>query len=512
MPSKVECNVCLESTTIKKTIECLHCHYKSCTQCTERYLLSLEDTAKCMNCNALWDDDFMVSVFSKQFINGSYKKHKLSVMMKKESQKLPQTQLLAERELKKRKAENQIKEIKKQKAALSAQMRRYDRQIDSLKRQIETGNYIEEDQANSNALSGRKCPSDSCKGFLLRNGSSLSCGLCEKEYCKECNAPWEDGHECDKDLRETVQYILNNTTACPSCGMQIQKSEGCDQMWCTDCHTAFSYKTGKIENGYIHNPLYLQWRRQAGMHAREPNDYPCGGLPNADIIWNNVYKSNLESVLDEYGTDNINMFRKYISKEIKNQYWSPTGKPIDKAYMIFAKLHDMSVHSYRVNDTLNHNELRVKWMLGEINDDKFESLISSREKRFSFRKDIGHRINAMLFGIMEVFQRMATQCITDVDQLKTYIAELYNLRSMYNNSLFDLSRKYGIGYGEVPFITNEWKIYAGKMNNPVMFQYISKGNFTYTNMNMDSMLDYESIVDKNDYMYQLVNHQLRYRY
>ena len=51
--------------------------------------------------------------------------------------------------------------------------------------------------------------------------------------------------------------------------------KNCDQMWCTQCHTAFSWKTGKIETT-IHNPHFYEWQRQNGTVVRNPNDIECG--------------------------------------------------------------------------------------------------------------------------------------------------------------------------------------------------------------------------------------------
>jgi hypothetical protein len=66
--------------------------------------------------------------------------------------------------------------------------------------------------------------------------------------------------------------LKKNTKPCPKCGVRISKIDGCDQMWCVECKTAFSWNTGNIESGKIHNPHYYQFMRERGGMPRDPND------------------------------------------------------------------------------------------------------------------------------------------------------------------------------------------------------------------------------------------------
>jgi E3 ubiquitin-protein ligase RNF14 len=50
----------------------------------------------------------------------------------------------------------------------------------------------------------------------------------------------------------SVAAIRTSSKQCPCCGMAIQKSEGCNKMYCTSCSSYFCYKCGKQISGYSH--------------------------------------------------------------------------------------------------------------------------------------------------------------------------------------------------------------------------------------------------------------------
>jgi len=126
------------------------------------------------------------------------------------------------------------------------------------------------------------CPIEDCVGKL---GDDGQCGLCQHMFCVACMKEKLPGHECRKEDVDTVDELRKNTRPCPTCNIPIYKMEGCDQMWCVKCHTTFSWKTGAISQGVIHNPHFYQQRQQA---MRTPGDIPCGGLPNEIEIVNAI--------------------------------------------------------------------------------------------------------------------------------------------------------------------------------------------------------------------------------
>jgi hypothetical protein len=57
----------------------------------------------------------------------------------------------------------------------------------------------------------------------------------------------------------TIKMIQKESKPCPNCNEFISKISGCDQMFCVHCGTAFSWKTGQVERGTIHNPHAHQY-------------------------------------------------------------------------------------------------------------------------------------------------------------------------------------------------------------------------------------------------------------
>lgn len=97
--------------------------------------------------------------------------------------------------------------------------------------------------------SNRTCMLSTCNGKLNEN---LVCLKCDTEFCKNCETKKGPDHVCNPNLVKTINF-LKNVPKCPTCGIIIEKSEGCNGMTCASCKTTFDYKTGELSDHGSYN-------------------------------------------------------------------------------------------------------------------------------------------------------------------------------------------------------------------------------------------------------------------
>jgi hypothetical protein len=122
-----------------------------------------------------------------------------------------------------------------------------------------------------------------------------------------CNEECEDSHVCDPDVVKTMKLINRDTKPCPKCSTMIHKIDGCAQMWCTTCQTAFDWRTGKVETGRIHNPHYFEFKSK----TREHGDIPCGGRPSYRELIDSNAPPRIMSLNTSVGIVEYNLAYKY---------------------------------------------------------------------------------------------------------------------------------------------------------------------------------------------------------
>lgn len=432
--AKVDCNICCDSVSDKNIITCNFCNEGCCKSCTKRYLLDTVQDPHCMSCRRVWNRDFLMQNLPKTWVDKDLKKHRENVLFDRERSMMPATQPAVERTLARRETEKQLKALTEQKKNLRNQLKEIERTIYDLQAAIYRGEVF---SRNSNTEKGnftRKCPAENCKGFL--NGS-MKCGICESVTCKHCNEIISDeNHECDPEAVETMKILKKDTKPCPSCGTMISKVSGCDQMWCPSCQNAFSWRTGAIERGVIHNPHYYEYQRNNpnAVQRRNFGDYECGGMPRPFI---------------------------YITHKAENIV-------LRQAYRTLLHIQAVEFRRYRVNPAANNEQLRILYMLNELTDDEFKSKIQKKEKERAKFNDIYdvltmvHNTGAMYMREVAEYDQPPrrqtrndqheVQTIPRIEEIKT---EMERLRLYANTAFKGISDRYS--KCKVLEISPEWK-------------------------------------------------------
>ncbi len=244
-----------------------------------------------MNCHVGWTCAFLRAAFSITWVEstkaGGYRAFCKKVALDRERAKIPATlaRMSQEREVEKARREadrhkdEAIRDLEKAKRKHEDEITRIEKMILEVKRAHKEARKKARSSTAKAPTFVCKCPVDECEGLI--ESHLHKCMLCERRICRKCRAllpATVAKHECSANDLATMKLLRSDTKPCPSCATQIFKIAGCDQMWCTQCRVAFSWSTGKLDKGAIHNPHALRWNREHGEMKRDINDVPCGGL------------------------------------------------------------------------------------------------------------------------------------------------------------------------------------------------------------------------------------------
>ena len=409
MPSREVCAICVDAMPPSRRVECPFCEHVSCKTCVQRYILGSADDPNCMNCHRRFDRELLNSKISQSFVNRELKQHRGSVLLERETAMMPGTQAYVNQELQRRNNVQLLSSLQAERAALKRKLHDLDQSCHHLQQQIVPPLETERRQFT------HRCAQEDCRGYL---SIAWRCNICEKYTCPECNAPRgferEDGHVCNEADRESMRLIKNDSRKCPGCAEYIFKVSGCDQMWCTSCHTAFSWRTGHKINGTIHNPHFYEFQRHAGTLNRELGDVPCGGMPSYRELLGKIRQSrNLMTAND---TELLIQMHRLTS------------------HVVLVEIPRYNAVAINAQSNL---DLRISFMLNELTTDAFKEKLQQREKKAQKKQEIGMILN-MFVQTMSDFYR---QAILD-DSYAQQVVDIRALIQYFNKSLKQVSQKF----------------------------------------------------------------------
>ena len=440
------CSICCEdfNKARHKPAMCQFCDFSACTACVRQFLVSQPADPQCMSCKAVWDREALERLLPKSFLTGDYKTHREQVLFDREKARLPQTQERAHAEKQARALEILNNESMKQYAALKEQLRDLTDTIRTNQHTIDiirhTGRAMAHTPAAAATVATKarftsRCPSNTCKGFL---DQTYTCGMCDLKCCKDCFEPLEEGHACNPDNVATATLLKKDTRSCPNCAVPIHKIEGCQQMFCTECHTAFDWQTGAIEKGRIHNPHYYEWMRRQGGGGmrREVGDIPCGGFPN-------LYQLN-----EWLGFGNDRVVRR--TNGITRPGYIPTAlthmdmlkNEVTDAHRFFVHVEEVALREYRVgpNDQ-DHTELRVNYLLGDLTEEAMKRELHKREKAVAKKQAIAQVLEMLVITAGDVARTNMTQRLTNAT-MEMILAQWQELKIFANEAMVRVATTY----------------------------------------------------------------------
>ena len=200
---------------------------------------------------------------------------------------------------------------------------------------------------------------------------------------------------------------MKNTKACPKCGERIFNAGGCDQFFCTQCKTVFNWKTLDIvTTGAMHNPHYLEWKRQGGKLQREVNDIDCGGIP---------YQVNF---FDPSNTKATRIFNEIIRilNHIQDYKLRPLVEP-------------------------NNSDIRRMYLNNHITDDAFKQKIQQRYKKYLYDSDIQKIYSMFTTTASDILRNVSENEFSPLEQAND-LEEFLKLCNYANDCISSITASY----------------------------------------------------------------------
>ena len=440
------CNIC--AAPIRKTnklVVCEKCDHEACSSCTEKYITMSLNEPQCMKCNYLWDSVFLHKTHTKACIS-RIKTSQKERLFNLETTLLPETQefLPLYNELpilNKTIQDNQheMVRINRRNYTERNSIRRasnyrdyytvlYNNAIhnDRLRRIHAVINgfrdtlYLLEEEAEEHSEEQftkvrneyvKKCGQQDCNGYV--NKRTYRCGVCETEICKHCwveksNEEDASPHVCNRDDIATTKAILKDSKPCPECYAPIHRIDGCNHMFCTQCTTAFDWRTGEIHKNGNTNPHYYAWiQTQNVNNPPTSSNQGCNdhrvGVQDAILA---IQRSSL-SVTDRNNTASILRNFAHITN-----YERPT----------------VLTEAERLNQ---NRPLRINFLTKKITEKEMKTKLMKKYKANEcniHKSQLADMVDEVRFDFMNRFirnQQDPHQVYTELQEFKTYVVDCY---------------------------------------------------------------------------------------
>ena len=479
-----ECPICCEKfdRSTHTAVECIKCSFKACRTCIRKYLLTKPKEAHCMSCSDVWSREFMVDGLCRSFVYGEWKNYKEGLLLETEKARLVDDVENAAR-VKQRTALCSSKAtLREQIRKLQEQHRRVEWTLAHLRR-IERGETVSDKKPREFI---QKCPGNNCNGFL---STAWKCKICELVVCSKCHEIKEEpgagggdpeGHTCKQENIDSVKFLKTDTRKCPKCATRIHKINGCDQMWCTQCHIAFKWSSGAIvTNGIVHNPHFVAYQKELARQGKMPTgravgDVPCGGLPYHWQFYDKIVRRFAP-------TDGAGRTRFRTPRSRRDRNGDDLWAQLMDLHRNATHLQHVIVINMRreVQNIDNNRDIRIQFILGNIDEKKLSSMV--------IRRSLTKEKKTAMLHVYELINTIITENVNmiwegrelECDALRKLCVEsikkCHRIRIYANEEL----KKVSVTYGQtVAFLDKDFEMCRKKYCKKTLKAEISKKEAT----------------------------------
>lgn len=385
-----------------------------------------------MSCHAPWDREFLDREFPAAWMAGAYSRFRETVLLDSQKAQLPATQYMvqnyaAAEELSKKTAEaageiqglkdriRHLEGLRWNMAHRAHRIRESNYHSDGLGRDGDHGGY---------RSFVRACSVDGCRGFL---STALKCGVCATFACADCfgtvGKERDAQHECNPDDVKTAKLIRKESKPCPKCGIFISKIDGCDQMFCVQCKTAFSWRTGMEVRGTIHNPHYFEMLRNESANGEIPRQAGdngggggCGEANGDPGAWTTALHRQLRA--SGVGAGDL-------------------YEDVMRVQRHTCHLHRITVPGLQRQPT-DFADLRMQFLLGKYDEDGFKRKLVLRERTIE-----KHATLAACYGAkVEVFTDTVAAFVNRTISTERLVTELRGMHGIFEKYLGRIAKRF----------------------------------------------------------------------
>lgn len=211
----------------------------------------------------------------------------------------------------------------------------------------------------------------------------------------------------------------------------------CDQMWCTQCHTGFNWRSGRIET-HVHNPHFFEWQRMQRTNTEngQVNNIVRNPCVNDRIVNNETSRQmfNMINNINDVSRETKLLYRDKISNIIRN--------------LIHIQIIDVFRYVDVFNYADNNRDLRIQYMRNKITENEFKTMIQRNSKKYDKNTEMRNVLQLFTNTVCDIVFRVHDNLSSLRTEPRSFescfvpLSEIVPIVQYVNDCFRDISKTY----------------------------------------------------------------------